>query len=379
MKKILFVYPHNFLDRNMGTNNRVYSLAKYLKEQGCIIDLYACNKMLSKSFKSFEKMNSEKIIDNLFLYNFRKTLRYKKLQSLNILKKRNELEDWVTPSMRKQFKSIVKNEYDYVVMFYLYTAKLLDGIDDLKRKIYFMEDFLSVSQYTSGSIKDLGGPFSSEIKRLDYFDEIVCISNDEKLFFEKVVPSKKYYFIPHLLEEKHNETINKKKYDLLYIGFDNRFNIDGMKWFLNYVYPYLSKEIKILVVGKITNYISDEYDNITKIEYVQDLFELYHDSKISICPLLGGTGMKIKVVEAMSYGIPVVCTTRGVDGFPDKNENGCLIANEPAAFANHITRLIEDEKYYKDSCAKIKKYFNQYLSKELYLSILNNIFGLNLL
>jgi glycosyltransferase involved in cell wall biosynthesis len=379
LKKILFVYPHNFLDKDMGTNIRVYQLAKYLSDRGYSIDLYACKNMASTSFDRFAELNRENIINTLYLYDFEATRRFKK-HKLSLYKlrrvfdRRKKLDDWVTPIMQRQFFDILQNGYDFVVMFYLYTGELLKETGSLFKKIYFMEDFLSVNQYISNCCKELGGGLNSEIERLRYFDEIACISSDEKIFFEKVVPDKKYYFIPHLVQAKKLSP-GDKAYDILFIGADNNYNSAGIHWFLTNIYPYLNGNIKILIAGKIVAAIQGEYRNITRIGYVQNLTDLYSQIKISICPLLNGTGMKIKVIEAMSYGIPVVCTARGVDGFPDKNENGCLVADDPLKFANYINRLLQDEEFYRDISVKERNYFATYLSMERSRVLLDQIFS----
>jgi glycosyltransferase involved in cell wall biosynthesis len=372
LKKVLFVYPHNFLDRNMGTNNRVYSVAKYLKETGWIIDLFACTNLLSK-YDDFTRMNDENIVRNLYLYNFKLTYRYKEYHLINRFFRKNKLENWVTPFMKKQFDYILSNDYDCVVMFYLYTATLLKNVEN-RRKIYFMEDFLSLGQCVLNQSKKLGVSLNDEISCLQYFDDVVCISHDEKIFFEKILPEKKFHFVPHLINEKKYDCSNKE-YDVVFIGFNNGYNIAGMRFFFSEIYQGIKKDIKILIVGRIVETITEEYENVTKMDHIDDLSSLYPHVKVAICPLLNGTGMKIKVIEAMSYGIPIVCTSRGVDGFPDKNENGCLVTDEPGLFACYINRLINDSTFYNETSQKIRRYFNQYLSKNGYHSILQNIFS----
>ena len=111
MGKVLLVYPHNFLDRNMGTNIRVYSLAKVLRERGYDLDLYACRNMFS-SFDRWDEMNAEeKLVGKLDLYDFRQTQRYQKKclkNRVNRLLRREELETWVTPCMLNQFRQTQK-------------------------------------------------------------------------------------------------------------------------------------------------------------------------------------------------------------------------------------------------------------------------------
>ncbi|MEC0264321.1 hypothetical protein [Paenibacillus anseongense] len=179
-KKVLFIYPHNFLERNMGTNNRVYEIAKYLKNNNFSIDLYSFENFVSSTFNEFQKYNNEGIIDKLFLYDFNNTQKYVRVSSakgklqkliLSLFKlnniQKNELDDWVTPIMQEQFNEILKNDYDYIVMFYVYTGNLLNFTNEKTKKVYFMEDLLSVGHYITGLSSEIGGPLESEIKRLE--------------------------------------------------------------------------------------------------------------------------------------------------------------------------------------------------------------------
>lgn len=382
MKKILFVYPHNFLEGNMGTNIRVYFLAKELRSWGYEIDLYAFRNFLS-IYDDFDEMNCrEKLVDSLYLYDYRETVlfrkRHKTHRYISRVLHNEELENWVTPSMVKQFNEITSSaEYDYIIMFYAYTAELISPSNyrGSSGKIYFMEDLLSVAHFVSGRNKYIGGLLDSEIKRISYFDKIVCISSDEKILFEKLLPNKRFYFLPHLISKKNvtGKLVNKVM-KVLFIGYDNEYNIEGMRWFFKNVYSHILVDIELIVVGKVTKYIDGNYPNLRKIEYVENLHELYLNVDMVICPLQNGTGMKIKVVEAMSYGIPIVCTSRGVDGLPDKNKNGCLVSDTPEGFADAINRLATNTTLYKACQIKINEYFSEILDWAVYEEILPKLF-----
>ncbi|SCH69135.1 glycosyltransferase [uncultured Bacteroides sp.] len=378
MGRILFVYPHNFLECNMGTNIRVYSLAKELNSQGYKIDLYAFRNFLS-TYDNFDEMNRrDRIVDTLYLYDYRNTLLFRKKTKfqryLSRVLHNEELENWVTPCMLKQFNEITSSVvYDYIIMFYVYTADLVatSNYRGSASKIYFMEDLLSVAHFVSGRNKYIGGLLNSEIKRISYFDKVVCISSDEKTLFEKLLPNKRFYFLPHLISKKDlkNRPVNKVM-RVLFIGYDNEYNIEGMQWFFKNVYSHILVNIEIIVVGKVVKYIDCDYTNLKKIEYVEDLHELYSKVDIVICPLQNGTGMKIKVIEAMSYGIPIVCTSRGVDGLPDKNKNGCLVEDTPEGFANAINQLVANTVFYQECQRRINEYFREILDWTVYKEML---------
>lgn len=387
MKKILFVYPHNFLEHTMGTNTRIRALARELCRMGYTIDLYALSNFVSR-YDGFAALNKEEsLVNKLYLYDYAEVRRYsKRKRRLNRLLGRHRqetLDNWVTPGMVKQFNEIVSaGDYTHIVMFYAYTADLLlpenyrghEGVC----KIYFMEDLLSVGAYVSGQSSAIGSLLDDEMKRISVFDRIACISYDEKIWIEKLMKGRHHVdFLPHIVERKVVETSEPdtlKHPRVVFVGYDNPYNIEGMKWFLQEVYPSLSPEVELTVVGKVNRHLHVEYPNLHQIDYVPDLDEMYRHTDIIICPLLNGTGMKIKVVEAMSYGIPVVCTSRGVDGLPDKTRNGCLVADDAAAFAGHINRLVCDTAFYKQCQQQVKDYFSTTLDWSRHKDTLLHLF-----
>jgi glycosyltransferase involved in cell wall biosynthesis len=128
-------------------------------------------------------------------------------------------------------------------------------------------------------------------------------------------------------------------------------------------------------VGKICNYIPS-FTNVTQVIFAESVREYYRKSKIAICPMLSGTGIKVKTVEALSFGLPVVCTLRGLDGLPSKTGNGCLRGDAKEEFAKHIHALLSDEKYYQHIRAQAIDTFNKYFEREGCYRKLDNAFGI---
>ena len=113
------------------------------------------------------------------------------------------------------------------------------------------------------------------------------------------------------------------------------------------------------------------------IDFVENLDDLYSKTKISIAPMVSGTGMKIKTITSMSYGIPTVTTELGVDGFIDKSNNGCLVSDNPKEFASYIEKLIEDSEFYNLAQKNTIEYFKSNFSKEKNKINLEKILGSN--
>jgi|GEM_PF-661016 len=396
MKRVLFVHPNNFLKGGQGENVRVLELLHLFKEIGYEVDLFSFENFTPDStFLDFADDNSDNKIRELYLYDYANNqMGYKRIQSFytrlkNKLKrmvkskvKGEYLQNWVRPGMKQLFEQVIKSgEYDVVAIFYTYLSELLVNLPFTGKKVYFMEDSMFIQQYSwdKGRIPNmtLGKLMDEEIERLKEFDEYFCISYDEKIIYEKIT-NQKMYFLPHLLPEgnKRVETpVAKRKWDVFFIGFNNPYNVEGLKWFIEEVYPYLDKKLNILLVGSATDCIKKEYDNVTIIRYIPNLEEVYSDVKVAICPMFNGTGMKIKVVESMAKGIPIVCNERGVDGFPDKMMTGCLVTQNPEEFASYINQLNQDTEFYAKRVKKMNDYYMSIFDREHYKKLLESVLG----
>lgn len=75
---------------------------------------------------------------------------------------------------------------------------------------------------------------------------------------------------------------------------------------------------------------------------VPDLTSLYQNASVFVAPLLSGSGIKIKILNALSRGLPVVTTSLGAEGFPAGWEESVSVADTPEEFVSAIERLCND-------------------------------------
>jgi glycosyltransferase involved in cell wall biosynthesis len=229
------------------------------------------------------------------------------------------------------------------------------------------------------NIENLGCVFATEIKNLHRFYSVLFISFDEYLLAKHFISDTPLYYFPYVTAVKSMPN-TKKDIDVLYLGHGNPFNIQGAKWFLDFVFPYLKQNISITFCGKMISGLSADYRSkiiqggITTIEFAENLDVLYSKTKVVMVPILGGTGMKIKTVEAMVHGIPVVSTLFGMDGFPDKFEGGPLVSDDPIEFAKHINNLVSDDVLYHSIVKRQNAYYNKYFSYSYIKNILEKVF-----
>ncbi len=146
------------------------------------------------------------------------------------------------------------------------------------------------------------------------------------------------------------ETVQRKS--LIFIGsFKHEPNIDAVHYLCNEIWPRINK-VKPDVLLKIVGNAPPESvkartsENIEILGFVPETGPFLESSGISIAPLRFGAGMKGKIGEAMSYGLPVVTTTVGVEGFGLTSGVNVLVGDTPEEFAGSVIKLINDEQYY---------------------------------
>jgi glycosyltransferase involved in cell wall biosynthesis len=369
-KKLLIVFPHNpFLLQN-GVQSRFYSLLKYFKQRDIEVDILSHINFVDNWG---DKHLNHKLVRQVYLNDFKAS---KIEQSIN--KFNSILPNFAFNSLKKQFKQLLENnKYDYILISYVHWAEILKDIDNSQiETILTIEDFISINNYErhNGNY-NLGQSINEEIERINLFDKAICISKDEMSFFERVCKNVEFHYIPHFLEKNFHE-YKVKECDILFVGSDNPFNKEGMIWFFEKVMPYLNKKFKIKIIGRVNEHLDKykkQYSNVKFVNYVENLDDEYKKTKITICPLQAGTGLKIKVVESLSFGLPIVTTKYGVIGM-DTRCNGCIVADEPKEFADSIELLLTNKEVYIKYQKEAQNFFMENFFKESVYKKLDKIF-----
>jgi glycosyltransferase involved in cell wall biosynthesis len=276
--------------------------------------------------------------------------------------------DWIRDQDLARFEAVLKDtDYDCAIFSYIYYARLLDVVPAKCRKILLVEDFLSVQQMSLDVAFE--ETIGDEIRSVDRFEEGLCVSMAELAFFSNVTKNVKLSYLPHFLPQGRRLSV-EKDIDLFFIGSDNIHNEKGIAWFLERVYPLIAaRKYRIAFAGKVCRFVDRRrYPGVEAHGFVEDPSTLYSRTRVVLSPLLSGSGLKIKIVEAMSYGIPVVCTFNSLIGFPQLLNNGCIVADEPEEFAAGIDRLLADAElraeYARQSLEQHRLYFNGELVKQ---------------
>jgi len=382
-RKILYFSPTNVLHSHAGNLTRIRSMLTYFERNNKHFDV---DFVIANSIEENDKQSEFKRFKDIFphinlLKIFRRASKKNFLNYLlaykipRLLTKKNKL-DHTTYYLKKQFKALVdKNKYDTIIISYANWGNLVQkGMN--AHLIIDTHDLITAQMKTHKDVEKGWGNFlEQECAILNKFDEIWTYSIEEKYLFEQFTEVKNINLIPVTFEKQEIEEINTIQYPVLYVASDNQHNINSMEWYLANVAPLLG-DVVTYVVGVIGERIG-EYKNVVKLGVVEDLQTIYKHSRVCICPMLTGTGVKIKVLEALSYGVPVVTTPRGLDGLINKTNNGCMLATSPEKFAEHIKSLISDDILYQEQREKGLSFVRENYSREAEIKILNASLFLN--
>lgn len=380
-QRILYFFPYNPIGRSSGAETRASTLLGYFKSRNFSVDLISRQGDWERiPEEGMEAIRKSGFVENAWFW-FRKPakknpvsyfFKYKLkhlLYNLTHPSPKKGLPNLVNQHLRTEFDKILsQHTYDYIIISYVYYADLIkdNPLVGSAQTIIDTHDLMS-SQIQQDKKVDVGIALGDEIARASLFDQVWACSSDEHYFFSQFV-KKAIVYIPIMVEAPKQHTGQAEiKYELIYVASDNESNKRSAKWFFEKVYPLLPKSYRFCVIGKINAHIPQGLDNITYLPFVEDLGDYYLASKVVLCPMLTGTGTKVKVLEAFSYGKPVVCNERGQDGLPDKSNNGCLVSQDPAGFAAHINNLLNDPVLYTaQSAFSIASFRNTFTAEKIY-------------
>lgn len=149
-------------------------------------------------------------------------------------------------------------------------------------------------------------------------DKIICVSTSDYKKISKKYPQKTIS-LPHRIDLQERLWSGSDYNTLFFCGaMDFLPNKEAVEWIVEVLSTILPSNIKIKIAGKGTENVPDSWkkDNIEYLGFVskEELYDLYRKSSAFICPIIYGSGVKIKVTEALSFGMPIIATSSSLEG-----------------------------------------------------------------
>jgi len=182
-----------------------------------------------------------------------------------------------------------------------------------------------------------------ELSSLPVADGIMAISENDALFIKKAFPSIPVKVIPTSFSIDTKES-DYQLSDFYFLGaMDWKPNLEGVDWLKSEVLAELSQEVNIHLAGKKMSCDQIQAESLQCHGEIENAKEFILSHGICLIPIQSGSGIKIKLLENMALGKPIITTTEGARGMDVEHNTHVLIADTPKAFAEAMIYLKNDK------------------------------------
>jgi len=186
-------------------------------------------------------------------------------------------------------------------------------------------------------------------------DHVLAVSDADAEALRRLIPELDVTVIPNGIDTEAYQPPADRGEELdntlVFTGtMDFRPNVDAVLWFAREVLPRIRDEVpdaRFLVVGQRPHHRLDPLRRnsaITLTGWVEDVRPYFARATIYVAPLRMGGGTRLKILEAMALGTPIVATSLGAEGYPVRSGRELILADTPATFAEAVTSLLRTEE-----------------------------------
>ena len=190
----------------------------------------------------------------------------------------------------------------------------------------------------------------SELLQLGYAD-LVILNNYKDynlLLREGMSKEKMWVWTPYFQSMKDLTYIGDTK-DILFYGAMGRYeNYASAIWFIkNVLYKIKDTEVRLVVLGSRPHPSLQKYagNRVIITGFVDDIRPYFQHSLCLVAPLILGAGVKIKIIESLTAGLPVLTNDIGIEGIPAEDGKSYYHCNKPEDYIEKIQLLLDDRSY----------------------------------
>jgi sugar transferase (PEP-CTERM/EpsH1 system associated) len=191
-----------------------------------------------------------------------------------------------------------------------------------------------------------------EIAACGRVDAVLAVSEHDAEVLRGLAPCSRVEVVPNGvdLERVRPAALAERAPGAVFVGkMDYRPNVDGVRWFCRLVLPRVRERLRgfsFTIVGADpvpSVRALERLDGVTVTGRVADPLPYLRKSTAAVVPLRAGSGTRLKILEALAAGCPVVSTTIGAEGLAVRDGTHLLLADDPEAFAGGVLSLALSE------------------------------------
>lgn len=215
-----------------------------------------------------------------------------------------------------------------------------------------------------------------ECEHLNAYDGVLSITETDAQTLREMGCRKPIAAVPFGIMAEGAPQVEEEPNTLFHIGsMDWMPNQEGIRWFLDKVWPSVHSRMPQLTLYLAGRKMPDdlmqlEMPGVRVVGEVPDAMYFIASKQINVVPLLSGSGIRVKIIEAMSAGKTVIATSVGAEGIGYTDGKNLLIADTPQQFVEQIQRCVEDVDFCREvgrnAYALIaEEYGNQQLTRKV--------------
>ena len=218
-----------------------------------------------------------------------------------------------------------------------------------------------------------------ELFLLEQTEATIVVSNQEKEYLKSFSPDSRVEVIGTIHRIEPKVVPFRERSGLLFVGsFQHQPNEDGLRWFFDEVWDHLDSTIKndgLKIIGtKAPQRLIDEAPDGAKfLGWVESTDPFVDAARLSIAPLRAGAGIKGKIGEAWSRGLPVIATTSAFRGMVDPGTADFHSADDPKKFAELINSVYSSESLWVKASEAGQRRVQETLSRDVAKAALINL------
>ena len=354
LRKALVVTPFLPYPANAGHRLRVDQTGQYLINDGYEVHL------IHLAFEGGWRWRHQNIAYELALMGYRRVDHFKAGKHISLPPRHDSihyLDEWWDEDFEHFLvRHFENNFYDVVIVHNVWLSKALDFVPQGSSKVIEMHDLFSRRTNAYQHINVYPEFFTinetGELFGLNRANLIVAISDYERDYVVENLPDRDVLFLPYAPKELEDQAcslaINKSSPSPVIFGFigsAHPFNVHGLLLLLEYLYQLLKNneaDFYLIVAGDVCESIPEKYNGIiNKLGRIPDVNDFYNKIDIVISPVDYGSGLKIKVCEAIALNVPVIATRHSAEGTQlDKS----VVVDDIKAIAIKLLEVAESEE-----------------------------------
>jgi hypothetical protein len=250
-------------------------------------------------------------------------------------------------------ETLQNSQPDAVIVNYAWLAGALDGVAEATGAltIVLTVDILHqrVAQFAASDIDHglLDWTREMEAKQLRFAQVLLAIQEEDAAVLSQLAPDREVLCLP-----KASRTFQMQGAQVagrcLFVGSNSDHNVHGLRWFLSQVWPGVlanQPQATLHVCGNVCLNVRGRWPGVRFLGPVDDLTCEYRAAQVCLVPLHVGSGLKIKLIEALGHGRASVCTSSALRGLAELADQAVLVADTPDQFATAVCALISESEH----------------------------------